>query len=88
MKSADCTVVELRRYRLHPGARDTLIELFDREFVESQEAVGMHLLGQFRDLDDLDSFIFGNRAGVFARCFLRRKAGLREIAQQDKDQCQ
>jgi quinol monooxygenase YgiN len=58
LKSADCTVVELRRYRLHPGARDTLIELFDREFVESQEAVGMHLLGQFRDLDDPDSFVW------------------------------
>jgi quinol monooxygenase YgiN len=58
VKSADCTVVELRRYRLQPGARDTLIELFDREFVESQEAVGMYLLGQFRDLDDPDRFVW------------------------------
>lgn len=58
MKTADCTVVELRRYRLQPGARDSLVELFDREFVESQEAVGMHLLGQFRELDDPDSFVW------------------------------
>jgi hypothetical protein len=51
-------VVELRRYTLHPGTRETLIELFDREFVESQEAVGMSVLGQFRDLDDPDAFVW------------------------------
>jgi NIPSNAP len=55
---ATCPIVELRRYALHPGARDTLIELFDRELVESQEAVGMRVLGQFRDLDDPDSFVW------------------------------
>jgi quinol monooxygenase YgiN len=54
----DLAVVELRRYVLHPGARETLIELFDREFVETQEAVGMQVLGQFRDLDDPDSFVW------------------------------
>jgi len=53
-----CQVVELRRYALHPGQRDTLIDLFDREFVETQEAVGMSVLGQFRDLDDPDSFVW------------------------------
>jgi hypothetical protein len=53
-----CQIVELRRYTLHSGARDTLIELFDREFVETQEDVGMQVLGQFRDLDDPDSFVW------------------------------
>jgi quinol monooxygenase YgiN len=53
-----CEVVELRRYTLHPGARDTLIELFEREFIESQEAVGIHVLGQFRDLDHPNSFVW------------------------------
>ena len=53
-----CTVVELRRYTLRPGARETLIELFDRELVETQEAVGMAVLGQFRDLDDPDAFVW------------------------------
>jgi quinol monooxygenase YgiN len=53
-----CRVVELRRYALRPGQRDTLIELFDREFVETQEAAGMCVLGQFRDLDDPDSFVW------------------------------
>ena len=49
-------VVELRQYTLHPGKRDVLIELFDREFVESQEALGIQLLGQFRDIDRPDVF--------------------------------
>jgi hypothetical protein len=53
-----CTVVELRRYALHRGARETLIELFEREFVETQEAVGIRVLGTFRDVDDPDSFVW------------------------------
>ncbi len=53
-----CNIVELRQYRLHPGRRDVLIELFEREFVETQEAVGMTVIGQFRDLDDIDRFIW------------------------------
>lgn len=58
--SADTTsaIVEYRRYRLRPGTRETLIELFDREFVETQEAVGMQVIGQFRDLDDEDAFVW------------------------------
>jgi hypothetical protein len=39
------SVVEFRRYRLRPGARERLIDLFDREFVETQEAVGMKVIG-------------------------------------------
>lgn len=51
-------IVELRRYTLHPGQRDALITLFDREFVETQEAVGMTVIGQFRDLDAADQFVW------------------------------
>ena len=51
-------VVELRRYTLHPGARETLVDLFERELVEPQEAVGMSVLGWFRDLDDPDAFVW------------------------------
>ena len=54
----DCQVVELRQYTLHPGKRDTLIELFDREFVEPQEALGIRVIGQFRDLDGPDRFVW------------------------------
>ncbi len=51
-------VVELRRYVTRPGARDTLIELFEREFLENQEICGMVPVGHFRDLDDPDSFVW------------------------------
>ena len=51
-------VIELRRYTLKSGTRETLVELFDREFVESQEALGMRILGTFRDLDDPDQFVW------------------------------
>jgi hypothetical protein len=60
-------VIEFRRYTLKSGTRETLVELFDREFVESQEALGMRILGTFRDLDDPDQFVwlrgFANVAG-------------------------
>jgi hypothetical protein len=51
-------VLELRQYTLHPGRRDELIDLFDGEFVETQEAVGAQVLGQFRDRDDPDRFVW------------------------------
>ena len=51
-------VVELRQYTLHPDQRDVLIDLFEREFVEPQEAVGMHVIGTFRDADDPDRFVW------------------------------
>ncbi len=53
-----CAVIELRQYTLYPGKRDVLIDLFDREFIESQEAVGMHIVGQFRDADNPDRFVW------------------------------
>jgi quinol monooxygenase YgiN len=53
-----CPIVELRQYRLHPGARDTLVRIFDEHFVESQERCGMRVIGQFRDLDDPDRFVW------------------------------
>jgi hypothetical protein len=51
-------ILELRQYTLHAGARETLIELFEREFLETQEAVGIALIGQFRDLDDPNRFVW------------------------------
>ncbi|MFI5958863.1 NIPSNAP family protein [Cryptosporangium sp. NPDC051539] len=51
-------IFELRQYTLHPGQRDVLIELFDREFVESQEDLGIEVVGQFRDLDRPDRFVW------------------------------
>ena len=51
-------VLELRQYTLHPRQRDVLIDLFEREFIESQEAVGIELVATFRDLDRPDRFVW------------------------------
>lgn len=53
-----CSVVELRQYTLVPGRRDDLVELFDRELVEPQEALGAHVIGQFRDPARPDMFVW------------------------------
>jgi hypothetical protein len=55
---AEDGVVELRQYTLHAGCRDELIDLFEREFIEAQEALGMRVIGQFRDLDAANRFVW------------------------------
>jgi hypothetical protein len=51
-------IVELRQYTMRPGKRDVLIDLFDAEFVEPQEAAGITVIGQFRNLDDPNKFVW------------------------------
>ncbi len=51
-------VYELRQYKIVKGERERFMRLFDAAFVESQEAVGMRLYGQFADLDDPDRFVW------------------------------
>ena len=51
-------VVELRQYTLKPSRRDVLIDLFEREFVESQQAQGIDIIGTFRDASDADRFVW------------------------------
>ena len=51
-------IVELRQYTLYDGRRDELINLFEREFVESQEAEGMKVIGTFTDLDRPNRFVW------------------------------
>jgi len=58
MTSVRYPVVELRQYTLHPGRRDDLIGLFERKLIEPQEAAGMAVVGQFRDADDPDRFVW------------------------------
>ena len=53
-----CPVIELRQYTLKPGQREALIDLFDRHLVESQEAAGMTVVGQFRDRQHPDRFVW------------------------------
>lgn len=64
------TVIELRQYLLHPGRRDDLITLFEREFIEPQQAVGLQVLGIFRNAEREDHFVW-----------LRGFAGMAERAQ-------
>ncbi|WP_043631655.1 NIPSNAP family protein [Nonomuraea candida] len=49
-------IYELRRYRMRPGRRDELISLFEREFIETQEAVGIRVCGVFREAGEPDTF--------------------------------
>ena len=51
-------IVELRQYTLHPRQRDVLIELFESAFIETQQAVGITMIGQFRDLEDPNRFVW------------------------------
>ena len=69
----DDPVIELRRYTLHPGRREDLITLFEREFRAPQEALGLQVLATFRDLDRPDTFVwlrgfadYARRAGALA----------------------
>ncbi len=50
--------IELRQYAMKPGRRDELITLFEREFIETQTAAGIRLIGLFRDLDQPDRFVW------------------------------
>jgi NIPSNAP len=54
----DDQVFELRQYTLRGGQRDTLISLFEENFIEPQDALGAHVVGTFRDLDDPDRFVW------------------------------
>jgi hypothetical protein len=49
-------VLELRQYKLVTGKEAEFVQLFDREFVDTQEALGIRLVGQFTDHDTPDRF--------------------------------
>jgi NIPSNAP len=51
-------IFELRQYTLHPGQREALVSLFDRVLVDPLEEAGMRVVGQFRDLDRPDHFVW------------------------------
>jgi hypothetical protein len=53
-----CPVVELRQYTEKPGQRDDLIALFEEHFLEGQERYGMRIIGQFRNCNDPDQFVW------------------------------
>lgn len=61
-----CNVVELRQYTVRPGRREDLIELFDGTFADPLDATGMTVIGQFRDLDRPDRFVWIASPGNYA----------------------
>jgi hypothetical protein len=52
----DHPVLELRQYKIVHGDRDKFIAFFEQKFVESQEDLGLRIIGQFRDARDPDRF--------------------------------
>jgi hypothetical protein len=56
--AACCNVLELRQYTLRPGTREPFVELFDTVFSDPLDATGMTVIGQFRDLDRPDRFVW------------------------------
>jgi len=61
------TVLELHQDTLQPGTRDVLINLFDKYLVEGQEQCGIHVVGQFRDLDNQNRFVWLRSFSSMAR---------------------
>ena len=51
-------ILELRQYTLKPGTRDGFVERFEREFLDTQQAVGINVVGTVLDLDDPDRFVW------------------------------
>lgn len=51
-------VLELRNYVTRPGQRDKFISYFEANFIDSQNALGGYILGQFRVNDADDNFFW------------------------------
>jgi hypothetical protein len=51
-------IVELRNYRVEPTRRQEFIDHFERQFVHTQEAVGIGVLGQFTVVGASDRFVW------------------------------
>ncbi|HEV7893854.1 MAG TPA: NIPSNAP family protein [Pyrinomonadaceae bacterium] len=51
-------VLELRNYVTRPGQREKFISYFETNFIDSQNAIGGYILGQFRVKDADDNFFW------------------------------
>src|SRR4051812_12407029 len=51
-------VFEIRNYTLQPNMREHFISYFETNFITSQTAVNMHVLGQFRLLGQPDHYVW------------------------------
>jgi NIPSNAP len=52
-------LVEFRNYEIVPGGIDAFVQHFEEHFLESQEELGMDVVGQFRVADDPQRFVCG-----------------------------
>lgn len=53
-----CPIVEIRQYTLTQGSFHNFRTLFEQNFIESQEADGITIVGTFRVLDDPNRFFW------------------------------
>jgi hypothetical protein len=51
-------VFEIRNYLLQPHMLEHFIDYFEANFISTQEAVNMHVLGQFRIIGEPDHFVW------------------------------
>ena len=57
LASAD-GIVEIRMYKIKPGMRDAFVKFFEEKTLVPQGEVGMRVLGQFRSLEDDETFVW------------------------------
>jgi hypothetical protein len=65
-------IIEIRMYRIKPGMRDRFVEFFEGKTLAPQSEVGMRILGQFRSLEDDDTF-------VWVRAFRNQEERLKQL---------
>lgn len=51
-------IVEVRSYRIRPGARDEFIEFFETRAVPAQRSFGIKVLGPLLDLENPNRFVW------------------------------
>lgn len=51
-------VVEIRMYKIKPGYRDKFVSFFEKRTLGPQKDCGMRVVGQFRSLEDDDTFVW------------------------------
>lgn len=57
-KNKNIKVLELRNYLLKPGKRDSFINYFEENFIESQNSLGGYVIGQYRVKCADDNFVW------------------------------
>jgi len=51
-------IIEVRIYKLHPGLRERFIAFFEEKALPAQEQFGIHILGQFRSMEEENTFVW------------------------------